>query len=265
MQDAYHEFMIIEDKSLSREALEEDFNARYWDNRYTLCEKHIPMILRNHAVRALTAGKYLSVVKDCCGVVIVVKSDTTTTTSKKNNGNSISNYKTAVIYTVDNNNFSSSNNDTIDNNNNNISSSSSSNNTNTSSSLILPVQKKLHLSLEVTDNNLSQAIEEAYVLSSRALLKVLDSKGLRTHLQSLRRFFLLEHGDFFTQFMDSAEMELRREVKEVALSRLQGLLQMAVLTSTLVNDLHKEELSCTLASHNLIQHLHLIQVSLVTT
>jgi MoxR-like ATPase len=129
--------------------------------------------------------------------------------------------------------------------------------------LILPTVRKLQLSLEVADSPLSQAIQEAYVLSSRALLKILDARGLRSHMISLRRFFLLEHGDFFTQFMDAAEDELRREVKDVHLARVQGLLQMAVQTSTLVNDPHKEDLSCTLASHNLIQHLQLIQVILL--
>lgn len=127
-------------------------------------------------------------------------------------------------------------------------------------SIVLPTMRKLNLSLEIADSALSHAIQDAYVLSSRALLKILDARGLRSHMISLRRFFLLEHGDFFTQFMDTAEEELRRDVKDVALSRVQGLLQMAVQTSTLVNDPHKEDLTCSLASHNLIQHLHLIQV-----
>jgi len=40
-------------------------------------------------------------------------------------------------------------------------------------------------------------------------------------VQSLRRFFLLEHGDFFIQFMDVALTELRRDAKELSLARLQ--------------------------------------------
>lgn len=59
--------------------------------------------------------------------------------------------------------------------------------------------------------------------------------------------------------MDTAEEELRREAKDVALPRIQGLLQLAVQTSTLALDPHREDLSCALATHNLIQHLHLIQ------
>ncbi len=85
--------------------------------------------------------------------------------------------------------------------------------------------------------------------------------GLHSHLSSLSRFFLLEHGDFFIQFMDTAEEELRREVKDIPISRVKALLTMAVQSSTLATDPHREELTCSLASHNLIQHLHLIQMA----
>ena len=62
--------------------------------------------------------------------------------------------------------------------------------------------------------------------------------------------------------MDSAEDELRKDVKDVSLQRIQALLQLAVQTSTLCTDPHREDLTCSLAAHNLIQHLHLIQVSI---
>ena len=61
------------------------------------------------------------------------------------------------------------------------------------------------------------------------------------------------------QFMDIAEDELRKEAKDVSLPRVQGLLQQATQTSTLGTDPHRGDLTCSLASHNLIQHLHLIQ------
>jgi len=35
LQDPYNEFMIQENKSVSREALAEDFNAQYWDERFS--------------------------------------------------------------------------------------------------------------------------------------------------------------------------------------------------------------------------------------
>ena len=84
---------------------------------------------------------------------------------------------------------------------------------------------------------------------------------MSSHLVSLSRFFLLEHGDFFVQFMDTAGVELRRDVKDIAVHRIQTLLQSALASSTLHNDPHKDALSCSLASTNLIQHLHMIQTA----
>ena len=107
---------------------------------------------------------------------------------------------------------------------------------------------------------LSEVVTEVYQFSSRALLRLLETQyRLSSHLRSLRRFFLLEHGDFFIQFMDTAADELRKEAREISVQRLQGLLQLAVQTSTLSIDPNREDLSCTLAPHNLIQQLHLIQ------
>lgn len=207
-------------------------SLRYWDSRYTLCETHIPTILRSYAVKALTAGKYLSVVLDCAGEMGAFG------TTRNSSDADFTQHQLMHAHDAPGGALSAA------------------------PSIVLPTMRKLALSLEIADSSLSRAIQDAYVLSSRALLKILDARGLRSHMISLRRFFLLEHGDFFTQFMDTAEEELRRDVKDVALSRVQGLLQMAVQTSTLFNDPHKEDLTCSLASHNLIQHLHLIQVSI---
>ena len=65
LDDAFCEFMVMEDSNLSREALQDDFNAQYWEQRYTLREEHVPSIIRKHARSALTAGKYLNVVRGC--------------------------------------------------------------------------------------------------------------------------------------------------------------------------------------------------------
>lgn len=41
--------MIKEDTSVSRDALQEDFNAQYWEHRYTLREAAVPKLLRDQA------------------------------------------------------------------------------------------------------------------------------------------------------------------------------------------------------------------------
>jgi Gamma tubulin complex component C-terminal len=128
--------------------------------------------------------------------------------------------------------------------------------------ITLPKERSLTFDLEGGGgSSLALAIEEAYIFSSRALLRLLEEQyNLTAHLKSLSSFFLLEHGDFFIQFMDVAEEELRKDVKDVSVSRVQGLLQLAIQTSTLAADPNRDDLTCSLASHNLIQHLHLIQV-----
>lgn len=212
--DPYYEFFIQENVTMTREALQEDFNAHYWEGRYTLRRRHTPKILRNHAEKALTAGKYLNVIRDCLTGITV--HDT---------------YDGDETLPVDESVFAA-----------------------------IP-ERELTFDIDGT-TQLVGAIEFAYQNSSNNLLKLLEEKyNLSSHIRSLRRFFLLEHGDFFLQFMDTANEELSREAKDVAIGRVQSLLQLALHTSTLSLDPHKENLTCVLASHNLIQHLHLIQAA----
>jgi gamma-tubulin complex component 2 len=109
---------------------------------------------------------------------------------------------------------------------------------------------------------LLRIIDEAHLCSSQLLLRILLEKhNLMSHLTSLRRFMLLEHGDFFVQFMDMAEKELRQEAQLLTVGSVQLLLQGAVNTSSLASDPHRDDFECTLASLNLIQHLHKIQTA----
>ena len=197
LDDPYAEFLIEEDQSLSREALAQDFNAQYWENRYTLRSSMIPRMLESMAGKALTAGKYLNVVRGL---------------GARARG------------------------------------------------LELPPLPVIQMDLSGDQSKTFAAIESAYAFSSRALLQILeDSYGLYVHLRSLRRFFLLENGDFFVQLMDSASEELRKDMREVSLTRMQTLLQQAVLSCTASSDPNRDDLTCFMAPHTLIQHLHLIQ------
>jgi gamma-tubulin complex component 2 len=192
--------MVQENTSFQRDALKDDFNARFWEGRYTLRRSQVPKIFRQHADKILAAGKYLNILRDCS--IDVEEAHT-----------------------------------------------------------LLPRKRQLFLGMN-GDMELMRIIEEAHLCSSRLLLRILmDRHGLIAHITSLRRFMLLEHGDFFVQFMDIAEGELRQEAQALTLSRVQTLLQGAVQSSSLVVDAHKDDFECILASHNLIQHLHLIQTA----
>lgn len=234
LSDQYREFMVLEDTSLTKEALQADFNAHYWESRYRLIEGHIPTLLRSHAMRALSAGKFIHVLRGAADLLIAEGSTAQARRSKADQTETVVGEFNSGGYD-----------DGIGQEKRKVE--------------LLPV-KTLELSLELTDNALCSEVDAAYHFSSRALLRQLErDHGLASHLSSLRKFFLLENGDFFIQFMDTAEEELSRHVREISVTRTQALLQTAIQTSTLATDAHRDDLTCSFASHNLIQHLHLIQ------
>ncbi|CAM9602626.1 unnamed protein product [Chrysoparadoxa australica] len=67
--DPYNEFMIREEDTLEKENITEDFNAQYWESRYTIAADMVPSFLWPHAEKILTTGKYLNVVRECQRVV----------------------------------------------------------------------------------------------------------------------------------------------------------------------------------------------------
>ncbi|OEL21862.1 Gamma-tubulin complex component 2 [Dichanthelium oligosanthes] len=64
IDDPYGEFFIAENKSLQKESLTQDYDAKYWQQRYSLKEG-IPSFLTNVAAMILTTGKYLNVMREC--------------------------------------------------------------------------------------------------------------------------------------------------------------------------------------------------------
>lgn len=64
IDDPYGEFFIAENKSLQKESLTQDYDAKYWRQRYSLKEG-IPSFLANIAGTILTTGKYLNVMREC--------------------------------------------------------------------------------------------------------------------------------------------------------------------------------------------------------
>ncbi|KAF7825883.1 gamma-tubulin complex component 2 isoform X1 [Senna tora] len=64
IDDPYGEFFIVENKSLQKESLTQDNDAKYWRHRYSL-KDGIPSFLANIAGTILTTGKYLNVMREC--------------------------------------------------------------------------------------------------------------------------------------------------------------------------------------------------------
>ncbi|GFZ14546.1 Spc97 / Spc98 family of spindle pole body (SBP) component [Actinidia rufa] len=64
IDDPYGELFIAENKSLPKESLSQDYDAKYWRQRYSL-KDDIPSFLENAAGIILTTGKYLNVMREC--------------------------------------------------------------------------------------------------------------------------------------------------------------------------------------------------------
>ncbi|CAN1262172.1 Gamma-tubulin complex component 2 [Linum perenne] len=80
IEDPYGEFFIAENKSLHKESLTQDYDAKYWRKRYSLKEG-IPSFLANISGIILTTGKYLNVMRECGHNVQVPASENSKLTS----------------------------------------------------------------------------------------------------------------------------------------------------------------------------------------
>ncbi|GBG30056.1 Gamma-tubulin complex component 2 [Hondaea fermentalgiana] len=220
IRDPYNEFMVYVDEDATKRTLRDDFNARYWDSRYTLRENvrgvswrtqvhgaategtpaaqsaaaashnHVPFFLGRLADKILTTGKYLNVVREC--------------------GRWVENTCAERI----------------------------------------PYSDESHA--------YDQIVSRAHDFASRTLLNLLlQEEKLFARLRSLKHYFLLDQGDFFVHFMDLAHAELQKPVEQIAISRLQSLLDVCLRVRN-VNDPFQEDLACELVPYALIEHVEAI-------
>ncbi|CAI5704042.1 hypothetical protein KXD40_002413 [Peronospora effusa] len=102
-------------------------------------------------------------------------------------------------------------------------------------------------------------IDKAHGFASRMLLDLfVRESDLQNRLISLKHYFLMDQGDFFVDFMDIAEEELKLRADKLSLSRLESLLHLSLQTSTCSSDPYKDDLQCFLSPHNLISHMEAI-------
>nr|XP_012332148.1 gamma-tubulin complex component 2 isoform X3 [Aotus nancymaae] len=187
IHDPYSEFMV-EEHELRKERIQEDYNDKYWDQRYTIVQPQIPSFLQKMADKILSTGKYLNVVREC-------GHDVTCPVAKE------------IIYTL---------------------------------------KERAYV----------EQIEKAFNYASKVLLDFLmEEKELVAHLRSIKRYFLMDQGDFFVHFMDLTEEELRKPVEDITPPRLEALLELALRMSTANTDPFKDDLKIDLMPHDLITQL----------
>ncbi|EGZ27251.1 hypothetical protein PHYSODRAFT_470864 [Phytophthora sojae] len=104
-----------------------------------------------------------------------------------------------------------------------------------------------------------ELIDKAHAFASRTLLDLfVRENDLQNRLISLKHYFLMDQGDFFVDFMDVAEEELKLRADKLSLPRLESLLHLSLQTSTCSSDPYKDDLQCFLSPHNLISHMEAI-------
>jgi gamma-tubulin complex component 2 len=83
------------------------------------------------------------------------------------------------------------------------------------------------------DRGLAEAVARASEFASASLLDLLVEKhSLFDKLHVLRRFFLIDRGDWVVHFVDSASEELSKVCKDVSAVKLESLLELAVRGSS---------------------------------
>ncbi|KAI5678901.1 hypothetical protein M9H77_09851 [Catharanthus roseus] len=97
IDDPYGEFFIAENKSLQKESLTQDYDAKYWQQRYSL-KDDIPSFLANAAETILTTGKYLNVMRECGHNIQVPAAENSKLTSVGSNHHYLECIKAAYDY-----------------------------------------------------------------------------------------------------------------------------------------------------------------------
>ena len=109
-------------------------------------------------------------------------------------------------------------------------------------------------------------VQRKYREASRILVRVLTTEfDLIQALRVMKRYFLLDQGDFFVHFLDSAEVELRKNVDHISYGRVQHWLSLAVQlldssddsseTQSTVWSLKATSLRCRFAPESLLDRL----------
>lgn len=102
-------------------------------------------------------------------------------------------------------------------------------------------------------------VDEAYGFASSELLRLLlGEEQLLGRLRSMKRYFLLDQGDWYVHLMDIAGHELAKGVADINPNKLRSLLELALRTSKANMDPFKDDLSCYLQPYTLIQKLDAI-------
>ena len=119
-----------------------------------------------------------------------------------------------------------------------------------------PLAASAPLAYTPGSNSHVERIDAAFSFASGELLRlVCVQHALGARLRSLKHYFLLDHGDFLVHFLDAAGDELAKPTSDIALPKLQGLLDGALKQSIAASDVFHNDLVCGLERSGIIAQL----------
>ncbi|XP_055609732.1 gamma-tubulin complex component 2 homolog [Uranotaenia lowii] len=119
-------------------------------------------------------------------------------------------------------------------------------------------QQKTAVTLKYThsDQTYINAIEDAYNFASSSLLNLIMNKyNLMGRLYSVKRYFLLQQGDFISQFMDACEEDLNKDVDNLRPMRLENLLEVTLNISSARYDEYHDDLKTMLLPYGIVTQI----------
>ncbi|KAL6008296.1 hypothetical protein ACLOJK_033802 [Asimina triloba] len=109
----------------------------------------------------------------------------------------------------------------------------------------VPISENSKLTSFGSSHHYLECIKAAYDFSSGELLNLIKEKyDLMGKLRSLKRYLLLDQGDFLVHFMDIARDELAKRPEDISVEKLQSLLDLALRSTAAATDPSHEELTC---------------------
>ncbi|KAK9895692.1 hypothetical protein P389DRAFT_160282 [Cystobasidium minutum MCA 4210] len=256
LTDPYDEFMIREHKSLHREALEQDYVDEYWDRKYTLKDKSLSNSTSGMASGLDADKQLLSSTTGSYSQDAISRESRATKREKGLGGGAIipaflENLKIKVLLAGKYLNVirESGSGDLLEEMRQEA----------VASGDALKANMKIaDGDVDMTSESFQAQLDAAYYTANKACLKLLiERQALFARLGSLKHHFFLDHGDSFTHFLDSATHELSKRAKNVSVSKLQSLLDLAIRNPSSASsaDPYKEDVRITLSSTSLPEWL----------
>ena len=239
VDDPYDEFLVVERKELRKESLADEYNAKYWERRYSLRAETPRFLSGALASMALVTGKYIDAARESRRPARRARGgDAGESASQRVSASKITN---ALGETADG-----------------------------VGDFVLPPRPEDGLGRVALDafatgregGEMAARIERAFKHASAGLLRaVLDDGDLRARLRSLKKYFLLHQGDFLVHFVDIAGAELARPAPDVSVERLQSMLELSLKVegSAAASDPHADRVTCALERRGIFAQLLAIQ------